>query len=88
MSPYCFLHNFQLHEVGRILRNICCIVPGGVVCFLPSYAYERTVYEHMTDNKVIDAICKKKTVFREPKAASDVDQVSSYDGDGGPAFYS
>ncbi|KAJ8733182.1 hypothetical protein PYW08_001480 [Mythimna loreyi] len=69
------MSNELLSEVGRILRNICSIVPGGVVCFLPSYSYEQTVYEHLQKNKVIEAITKKKTIFREPKSASDVDQV-------------
>lgn len=51
------------------------MVPGGVVCFLPSYSYEQTVYDHLKNTKVIEAITKKKTIFREPKSASDVDQV-------------
>ncbi|KAJ2951990.1 hypothetical protein O0L34_g4253 [Tuta absoluta] len=67
--------NELLSEVGRILRNICGIVPGGVVCFLPSYSYEQTVYDHLKKTNVIDAIMKKKSVFREPKSAADVDQV-------------
>ncbi|KAH9635492.1 hypothetical protein HF086_015492 [Spodoptera exigua] len=71
------MSNELLSEVGRILRNICSIVPGGVVCFLPSYSYEQTVYEHLKTNKVIEAITKKKAIFREPKSASDVDQVLS-----------
>uniref|UniRef100_A0A2H1W4V9 SFRICE_001346 n=1 Tax=Spodoptera frugiperda TaxID=7108 RepID=A0A2H1W4V9_SPOFR len=69
------MSNELLSEVGRILRNICSIVPGGVVCFLPSYSYEHTVYEHLKTNKVIEAITKKKAIFREPKSAADVDQV-------------
>ncbi|XP_068631264.1 ATP-dependent DNA helicase DDX11 [Battus philenor] len=64
-----------LNEVGRILRNICSIVPGGVVCFLPSYSYEQTVYEHLQKNKFVDGISKKKQIFREPKSANEVDQV-------------
>ncbi|CAH2071009.1 unnamed protein product, partial [Iphiclides podalirius] len=64
-----------LNEVGRILRNICSIVPGGVVCFLPSYSYEQTVYEHLKNNKFIDGISRKKSIFREPKSATEVDQV-------------
>ncbi|CAH4038213.1 unnamed protein product [Pieris brassicae] len=64
-----------LDEVGRILRNICSIVPGGIVCFLPSYSYENKVYEHLKNTNVIEAISKRKAVFREPKSASDVDQV-------------
>ncbi|XP_038223216.1 ATP-dependent DNA helicase DDX11-like [Zerene cesonia] len=69
------LDESELDEVGRILRNVCSIVPGGVVCFLPSYSYEQVVYDHMKVTNVIDAISKKKTVFREPKSAADVDQV-------------
>nr|XP_049694721.1 putative ATP-dependent RNA helicase DDX11-like protein 8 isoform X2 [Helicoverpa armigera] len=64
-----------LSEIGRILRNISSIVPGGVVCFLPSYSYEQTVYDHLKNSKVLEAITKKKSLFREPKSASDVDQV-------------
>ncbi|XP_048006864.1 ATP-dependent DNA helicase DDX11-like [Leguminivora glycinivorella] len=64
-----------LKEVSSILRNVCSIVPGGVVCFLPSYSYEKTVYEHLHANKVIENICKKKSVFREPKSSAEVDQV-------------
>lgn len=65
----------QLDEVGRILRNICNIVPGGVICFLPSYSYEQTIYDHLKNTKVIEVISKKKELFREPKSAADVDQV-------------
>ncbi|KAM3967337.1 ATP-dependent DNA helicase DDX11 [Aphomia sociella] len=64
-----------LDEVGHILRNVCNLVPGGVVCFLPSYTYEETVYENMKTSGVLGAISKKKSVFREPKSAADVDQV-------------
>ncbi|XP_052755943.1 ATP-dependent DNA helicase DDX11 isoform X2 [Galleria mellonella] len=64
-----------LAEVGHILRNICNLVPGGVVCFLPSYTYEETVYENLKATGVLESISKKKSVFREPKSAADVDQV-------------
>lgn len=51
-------------------------MPGGVVCFLPSYSYEQTVYDHLKNNNIIDFISKRKSVFREPKSAADVEQVS------------
>ncbi|CAG9138371.1 unnamed protein product [Plutella xylostella] len=63
-----------LDELGRILRNVCNIVPGGVICFLPSYSYEQTIHEHLRTAGVLDVIRKKKKVFREPKNASDVEQ--------------
>nr|XP_026496946.1 ATP-dependent DNA helicase DDX11 [Vanessa tameamea] len=64
-----------LNEVGRILRNVCSIVPDGVVCFLPSYSYEQLLYDHLNCSKVIEIISKKKKIFREPKSASEVDEV-------------
>ncbi|CAH2105474.1 unnamed protein product [Euphydryas editha] len=64
-----------LNEVGCILRNVCAIVPDGVVCFLPSYSYEQKLYDHLNSTKVIDTLSKKKKIFREPKSASEVDEV-------------
>ncbi|CAH2244147.1 jg23453 [Pararge aegeria aegeria] len=64
-----------LNEVGRILRNACSIIPDGIVCFLPSYSYEQMLYEHLNGTKVLESISKKKKIFREPKSASEVDQV-------------
>ncbi|XP_050667563.1 ATP-dependent DNA helicase DDX11 isoform X2 [Leptidea sinapis] len=64
-----------LDEVGRILRNICGVVPGGVICFVPSYSYEDLLFRHLDNTGALLAIGKKKIVFREPKSAGDVDQV-------------
>ncbi|CAH0725234.1 unnamed protein product, partial [Brenthis ino] len=64
-----------LNEVGRILSNVCNIVPDGVVCFLPSYSYEQTLYDHLSSSKAIEVISKKKKIFREPKSAAQVEQV-------------
>jgi chromosome transmission fidelity protein 1 len=53
---------FQLNELGRILINVCNVVPAGVVCFFPSYEYENTVYEHWKKNEIISKIELKKKV--------------------------
>ncbi|CAN0466545.1 unnamed protein product, partial [Ectocarpus sp. 8 AP-2014] len=29
----------QLDELGRLMTNVCKLVPGGVVCFLASYGF-------------------------------------------------
>ena len=34
----------QIEELGRTLVNLSTIVPGGVVCFFPSYEYEKKVH--------------------------------------------
>ncbi|KDO28648.1 hypothetical protein SPRG_06502 [Saprolegnia parasitica CBS 223.65] len=64
-----------MDEVGRILLNLVRIVPAGVVCFFPSYAYEQQIVGHWTANGQLAALEQKKRIFREPKSAADVDGV-------------
>ncbi|EQC25735.1 hypothetical protein, variant [Saprolegnia diclina VS20] len=64
-----------MDEVGRILLNLVRIVPAGVVCFFPSYAYEQQIVNHWTANGQLAALEQKKRIFREPKSAADVDGV-------------
>ncbi|XP_044729931.1 ATP-dependent DNA helicase DDX11 [Chrysoperla carnea] len=71
-----FRNNLEtLDELGRLLTNVTNIVPGGVICFFPSYDYEKLVYNHFEKNGFITKISRKKTLFREPKLSSDVDSV-------------
>lgn len=72
---YTYLDHFlllQLDEVGRILSNLCNIVPGGMVVFLPSYKYEITVNKHLAVTGILKKLSTKKRIFREPKLASEV----------------
>lgn len=64
-----------LDELGRVLVNVCTVVPGGVVCFLPSYDYEQKVYSHFENSGVIQRLSNKKKVFREPKKSNQLDGV-------------
>jgi hypothetical protein len=32
-------------QLGRLLHNICCVVPGGVVAFAPSFSYASQLVE-------------------------------------------
>lgn len=64
--------------MGRAIGNICTVVPGGVVCFFPSYEYEQRVYTHWTKTGQLERISKKKQIFREPKLSSQVDAVLSH----------
>ncbi|CAH1389750.1 unnamed protein product [Nezara viridula] len=66
-----------INEFGRVLVNICNIVPAGIVCFFPSYEYENTIFEHLNKHGIIENISKKKQVFREPKKTGGVDEVLS-----------
>lgn len=64
-----------LNELGRTLKNLCNIIPGGIVVFLPSYSYEDSLYKFLDSNGTITTIAGKKKLFREPKATAQVNIV-------------
>ncbi|KAI8507709.1 DEAD H (Asp-Glu-Ala-Asp His) box helicase 11 [Branchiostoma belcheri] len=68
---------YMMAELGRVLVNLCNLVPAGVCVFFPSYEYERQVYKFFEDTGVLKRLAVRKQVFREPKKASQVDQVLS-----------
>lgn len=51
-----------MDETGRILSNICNVVPGGVVCFFPSYEYSRQIISHWEANGALARLANKKKV--------------------------
>ncbi|NXY34768.1 DDX11 helicase, partial [Pomatorhinus ruficollis] len=65
----------MMDETGRILCNLCNVIPGGVVCFFPSYEYEKQVYEHWENSGLLSRLAAKKKIFQEPKKANQVEQV-------------
>ncbi|XP_076068379.1 ATP-dependent DNA helicase DDX11 isoform X2 [Oratosquilla oratoria] len=67
----------MLDELGRVLVNVCTAVPGGIVCFLPSYDYEDKVFTYFQKTGVIQRLSGKKKVFREPKKTNQLDAVLS-----------
>lgn len=65
-----------IDEIGRTVMNLSCAIPGGMVCFLPSYDYETLCFNRWTQIGVITNIERRaKHVFREPKLASHVKPV-------------
>ncbi|XP_039766628.1 ATP-dependent DNA helicase DDX11 [Ornithorhynchus anatinus] len=65
----------MMDETGRILFNLCNVVPGGVVCFFPSYEYQRQVQARWEHSGLLARLGIKKKVFQEPKKASQVEKV-------------
>eukprot|EP00794_Sanderia_malayensis_P007331 gene7330-8151_t len=63
-----------IEELGRLLVNICTVVPGGIVCFFPSYDYEETVHKRWENSGILQRIESRKKIFREPRKAG-VDRV-------------
>ncbi|KRX24523.1 putative ATP-dependent RNA helicase DDX11-like protein 8 [Trichinella nelsoni] len=64
-------------ELGNCLVQLSKIIPGGIVCFLPSYNYEETVFQYLKKSGLLQELAVKKEIFREPKTASDVNSVLS-----------
>nr|XP_016937000.1 ATP-dependent DNA helicase DDX11 [Drosophila suzukii] len=75
-APLCFKFTQRaspemLQELSMVLQNLCQVVPGGVVCFLPSYEYLDKVYQHLEQFGTLDNIGRKKSVFREVSGSAE-----------------
>lgn len=64
-----------IDELGRTVLNICCVVPDGVVLFLPSYSYEEVVSARWKATGILEKIDAKKKFLREPRGSGEVDAV-------------
>ncbi|XP_048589126.1 ATP-dependent DNA helicase DDX11 [Nematostella vectensis] len=64
-----------IEECGRVLINTCAVIPGGVVCFFPSFDYAQKVYTHWQQKGILDKLNSRKKVFQEPRKAGQVEQV-------------
>lgn len=51
-----------MDEAGRILCNLCNVVPGGLVCFFPSYEYQRQVLAHWDKSGLLARLALRKKV--------------------------
>ncbi|OCT88134.1 hypothetical protein XELAEV_18016767mg [Xenopus laevis] len=67
--------SIYMDETGRILTNLCNVVPGGLVCFFPSYDYQKHIQEHWEKSGLLKRLALKKKIFQEPKRANQLDQV-------------
>jgi len=50
----------QMNELGRVVYNSANVIRGGIVCFFPSYEYERIVYTHWEEAGFLQKIGVKK----------------------------
>ena len=76
----------MMDELGRLLRNICAVVKGGVVAFFPSYAYEaacNTRWQATGELGRIAAV-KPQGLFRE-EPPDETKQQQESDAEGGAA---
>ncbi|XP_070136313.1 ATP-dependent DNA helicase DDX11 [Drosophila bipectinata] len=55
----------MLMELSMVLQNLCQVIPGGFVCFLPSYDYLEDVYTHLKSSGALEKISWHKKIFKE-----------------------
>ncbi|XP_037282590.2 ATP-dependent DNA helicase DDX11 [Rhipicephalus microplus] len=65
----------MIDELGRVLGNVTRVVPGGIVCFFPSYEYERAVSQRWKETGVLEKISTKKHIFHEPLKSSELENT-------------
>lgn len=65
----------MIDELGRVLVNVTRVVPGGIVCFFPSYEYERAVSQRWKDTGVLEKFSMKKHIFHEPLKSSELEST-------------
>jgi chromosome transmission fidelity protein 1 len=60
-------------ELGRLIQDVCCIIPSGVVVFVPSYGYEMFLVKHWQKTGLWLELSKSKRLHREPKTPQQLD---------------
>lgn len=65
----------MIEELGRCIANACSVVPGGVIAFFPSYAYENTVCTQWQASGIMSRIANHKQIFREPRNGTETDAL-------------
>ncbi|KAJ6631766.1 ATP-dependent DNA helicase DDX11 [Pseudolycoriella hygida] len=69
------LNKEMLNDLSSTLRNVCNVVPGGVVCFFSSYDYLETFYSYLEEVNGLNDIRKKKFIFKEPRLSGQVEKM-------------
>lgn len=64
-------------ELGRVILAVVEQVPYGVLCFVPSYAFQDKLLNRMDDTGMMEQIRKFKAVFVEPRATGSPKQFES-----------
>jgi chromosome transmission fidelity protein 1 len=80
--PFDFTHRSralprQMDELGRLLYNLSRIVPDGIVCFVPSFAYLGQLLRRWGATGDLQRISQRKRggVMVEPRRAEDVAEM-------------
>lgn len=62
-------------EMGRALKNICEIVPYGVLCFVPSYLLMEKLYNRWRVTGLLKELNRIKVVLCEPRKGNELEKL-------------
>ena len=65
----------MLDELGKTVARVSKHVPGGLLMFFPSYRLMNDVYERWEQSNVLHELEQIKTVYKEPKKATEYQYV-------------
>ncbi|KAH0609297.1 uncharacterized protein H6S33_012783 [Morchella sextelata] len=71
----------MIEDLGRAIINLCLVIPHGVVCFFPSYAYLEYVVSQWKKTSgsmgksIWERLADRKIVFRESSDGSSVEDI-------------
>ncbi|KAL3780435.1 hypothetical protein ACHAW5_003611 [Stephanodiscus triporus] len=65
--------NDIIDELGRVVLNLCNVVPKGFIVFLPSYKYESQIFQRWRSTGLMLQLEKRKSLHREPKNSRDLE---------------
>ncbi|KAK3737374.1 hypothetical protein QZH41_002297 [Actinostola sp. cb2023] len=51
-----------INECGRLLLNVCAVIPGGIVCFFSSFDYANKIYSQWGKTGILERLNLKKKV--------------------------
>ncbi|GJQ13750.1 hypothetical protein GpartN1_g5541.t1 [Galdieria partita] len=66
---------FLIQELGRILLNVCRVVPGGVVMFFSSYSYCSYVVNYLEQTDIWKSLERQKPIFKEPQESLELNDM-------------
>ncbi|GFX53219.1 fanconi anemia group J protein [Trichonephila clavipes] len=66
--------NFQ-DDVGELIYQICCVIPHGILCFLPSYSMLDKLLQRWQITGLYDKLLSKKVVLSEPRKQNEFAEV-------------
>lgn len=67
-------YNYQ-DAMGKLLMDVCTVVPYGVLCFLPSYTLMEKLYSRWQITGLLKSLSQIKVVMCEPRRGDQLEEL-------------